>query len=163
MTPADAHTRPRALQAILGGGLVVAVLDGVNATLFWALYRGTEPHVIFQSIASGLLGQSAFSGGTETAALGAFLHLFIAMAVAAVFYLGCTIWPVMLRWTLTCGLVYGAVVYLVMNFVVVPLSQARPVPFNPAWFLDNFLGHLLLVGPPVAFVTRWSGAANTSG
>jgi len=144
------------LKAILGGGLVVAVFDGVNATTFWGLFRGTEPHVIFQSIAAGLLGESAFTGGITAAWLGAFLHLLIACGVAAVFYIGCRIWPGMLGRVVTCGLIYGAVVYLVMNHVVVPLSRARPAPFNTAWFLDNFLGHLFLVGLPVALVARLS-------
>ncbi len=41
---------------------------------------------ILQSIASGLLGASAFQGGPQTAALGALLHFFIALVAAAVYY-----------------------------------------------------------------------------
>ncbi|HJY81944.1 MAG TPA: hypothetical protein VKK81_12785 [Candidatus Binatia bacterium] len=111
-----------------------------------------------QSIAAGLLGKDAFSGGASTALLGAFLHLIIACGIAAVYYLACLVWPALVKRPFIYGAIYGAIVYLVMNHVVVPLSRATPVPFSPAWFLDNLIGHMLLVGPPVAFVARWSAA-----
>ena len=148
--------RPRALEAILLGGSAVAVLDIANAMTFWALYRGTAPHVILQSIAAGLLGQDAFTLGASSALLGAFLHFFIACGVATVYYAACVLRPILIWRPATYGAIYGAVVYLVMNHVVVPLSHARPVPFIPAWFFDNLIGHVLLVGPPVAFIARWS-------
>ena len=149
---------PRALETIFWGGAAVAILDITNAMTFWALFRGTEPHVILQSIAAGLLGKDAFSGGTPTAILGALLHVFIACGVAAVYYLACVRWPTLTGRPLTFGAIYGAVVYLVMNHVVLPLSLASPGPFIPAWFLDNLIGHIVLVGPPVAIIARWSAS-----
>ena len=38
---------------------------------------------ILQSVAAGLLGKAAYEGGAGTAALGAFLHFFIALVIAA--------------------------------------------------------------------------------
>ena len=151
--------RPRALVTILGGGMLVAILDIANAMTFWYLYRGTRPHVIFQSVAAGLLGRDAsFAGGAATVLLGALLHLFIACCVAAVYFAASNAWPILLEKPLLCGAIYGAAVYLVMNQIVLQLSRARPAAFNTAWFLDNFIGHVLLVGPPAALVASWSAA-----
>jgi len=150
------EARPRAGPTILLGGLAVAVLDIANAMTFWALYRGTAPRIILQSVAAGLLGRSAYTGGTATACLGAALHLFISCGIAAVFYVGSTRWPSLLRRPFLSGAAYGAIVYGVMNYVVIPLSQAKPGPFRLPWFLANFIGHLVLVGPPVALIARGS-------
>ena len=146
--------RPRALGTILGGGAVVAVLDIANAMTFWWLYRGTPPRAILQSIAAGLLGQDAFSGGAPAALLGACLHVFIATSVAAVYYLACVAVPALIHRPVVAGGAYGAGVYLVMNFLVLPLSNARSAPDLWAWFLANFIGHVVLVGMPVAFIAR---------
>ena len=150
--------RPRAFETIVGGGAAVAVLDIANAMTFWGLYRGTRPHVILQSIAAGVLGQDAFTGGAPTALLGAFLHVFIATSVATVYYLACLAGPALIDRPAVAGGAYGVGVYLVMNFIVLPLSNARQVPFRWGWFLANFIGHIVLIGMPVAFIARWSAA-----
>lgn len=150
--------RPRAFETILWGGVAVAVLNIANAMTFWWVYSGATPRAILQSIAAGLLGRDAFSGGAATAWLGAFLHFFISCGIAAVFYIACLRWPILYRSALTCGIIYGAIVYLVMTHVVVPLSQATPVPFIPAWFAASLIGHIVLVGLPVALIARWSAS-----
>lgn len=154
MSDRRALPRPRALPTILWGGAAVAVLDIANAMTFWGLYRGTPPRAILQSVAAGLLGRDAFTGGVPTALLGAFLHVFIATAVATGYVLACRVLPALVSRPVVAGGAYGAGVYLVMNFIVLPLSNARPVPFNGAWFLANFIGHVVLVGMPVAFIAR---------
>ena len=150
--------RPRALETILQGGVAVAVLDIANAMTFWWFYNGASPQVILQSIAAGLVGPDAFAGGTDTAVLGAFLHFFISCGIAAVFWFACQRLPILFRRPVTYGAIYGVIVYLVMTYVVVPLSQATPVPFIPTWFLASVIGHVVLVGLPVALIARWSAA-----
>lgn len=146
----------RPLETILWGGAAVAILDIANAMTFWAIYNGATPQVILQSIAAGLIGQDAFSGGAPTALLGAFLHYFIATGIAAVFYLACKLWPALLQRPFWSGVSYGLTVYLVMNYAVLPLSLASPLPFIPSWFLDSLLGHVAFVGLPLAYIAAWS-------
>lgn len=122
------------------------------------MYNGAAPQVILQSIAAGVLGPDAFAGGTATASLGAFLQFFISCGIAAVFYIACLRWPILFQRPVTYGAIYGAIVYLVMTYVVVPLSQAMPVPFIPSWFLASVIGHVVLVGLPVALIAHWSAA-----
>ena len=146
------------MKVILYGGVAVAVLDISNAILFWYFYRGTDPIIIFQSIASGLLGRDSFSGGLSTGLLGAFLQLFISSCIAGAFYIATLRWPVILRRPALYGAIYGVGVYLVMNHIVVPLSRASPAAFRWPWFIANFLGHIILVGMPVAFISRWASS-----
>lgn len=154
--------RPRACETILGGGIVAALLDIALAMTFWWFYNGASPLVILQSIAAGLLGKDSFSGGLGTVALGAFLHLFIACVMAAVYYLGCLRWPVLFRKPVFCGAVYGVILYFAMSYVVLPLSQASPLPFIPSWFLASVASHVVFVGIPIALVARWSATRSAS-
>ena len=154
--------RPGAGEAILLGGIAAALLDIALAMTFWWFYNGASPQVILQSIAAGLLGKASFAGGLGTATLGAFLHLFIACGMAAVYFLGCLRWPVLFRRPVFCGAVYGVVLYLAMTYVVLPLSQAMPLPFIPSWFLASVASHIVLVGIPIALVARWSATRGSS-
>jgi hypothetical protein len=150
--------RPRAGDVIFRGGIIAALLDIALAMSFWWFYSGASPFVILQSIAAGLLGKSSFEGGMGTVALGAFLHLFIACVMAAVYYLGCRRWPALYQRPVFYGTVYGVILYLAMSYVVLPLSQASPLPFIPSWFVASVASHILFVGIPVALVARWSAA-----
>ena len=59
--------------AILVGGLIAGTLD-ITYAITYSAWRGTPPQALLQFVASGLLGQPSFEGGTGTAALGLLLH-----------------------------------------------------------------------------------------
>ncbi len=107
--------------AILTGGAIAGALDITYAIGFSAL-RGVAPVRILQSVSSGLLGASAFEGGTATAALGLLLHFCIAFLWAAIFYLASKAIPILTRHSVVAGLFYGVLIYAVMNLVVLPFS-----------------------------------------
>jgi uncharacterized membrane protein YagU involved in acid resistance len=148
--------QPRAIDVVLLGGVAVGALDIANAIAFWHFQSGTPPAVILQAVAAGLLGPAAFQGGAATAAAGLGLHFLIAFGMAGVYWLACRRWPALVVRPVAAGLAYGALTWLAMNYVVVPLSRATPPPFIPAWFVDGILAHLFLVGFLLAFVARWS-------
>ncbi|HEX9706133.1 MAG TPA: hypothetical protein VGA24_00705 [Steroidobacteraceae bacterium] len=154
--------RPRAVDVIVYGGLAAGALDIVNATVFWRLYNGAAPAVILQAIAAGLLGKDAFAGGAVTAALGLFLHFFIACGMGAVYWLACLRWPSLIAKPVAAGIAYGVLTWLAMNYLIVPLSRAMPPPFIPSWFIDGVLAHVLLVGLLLAFVARRSALRGRS-
>ena len=154
------HSKPRAFESIVYGGLVVGVLDGLDALIFFGL-RGTRLASIFQYIASGLLGRGAFSGGWKTTLLGVLLHFLVAFILAAIYYFLSLVFPVLIRRAVLAGLIYGPITHLVMFFVVTPLSAAPPIPFRVAPFLNGIIGHALLVGLPIALLTRRSTRTNS--
>ena len=79
---------------------------------------------ILQSVAAGFLGKASFEGGTATAALGLALHFFIALSMAFAYFAASKQWPVLYQRQWICGIAYGLLLYLIMNFIVVPLSAA---------------------------------------
>lgn len=151
--------RPRALDTILYGGLVVGILDGLFALVFYGLILGAQPMRIFQSVAAGLLGKASFEGGTRTFLLGVLLHFVVALCIAAVYYAASLRLPILIDHAVVCGLIYGLIAYLVMNYIVIPLSAIGPRPSSLRLFLPAFIGHALLVGLPVALLARRSAKA----
>lgn len=138
-------------RAVLTGTLVVGVLDGLDAIVFFA-WRGVSADRVFQGIASGLLGRASFSGGLRTALLGLALHFFIAFGVVTVYALASRRLGVLVRRPVLCGLVYGVLVWLVMNRVVIPLSALTPGPRHWIGIVNGVLAHLFLVGLPTALI-----------
>jgi hypothetical protein len=148
-----ASGRQCAFETILYGGLVVGVLDALDATIFNGL-RGVSPARVWQYVASGVLGRASFGGGLKTAALGLSLHFLIAFVLTAIYYGASLYLPTLLRRALIWGLVYGMAVYFVMNYVVTPLSAAPRLSFALAPFINGVVGHALLVGLPIALTAR---------
>ena len=161
----DANTRqrPRALDTILFGGLVVGILDGLFAFVFYGLILGVKPLRIFQSVASGLLGRASFAGGTRTFLLGLLLHFVVATLIAAVYYAASLKLPVLINHAVVSGLIYGLIAYLGMNYVVIPLSAIGYRPTSLRIFLPAFIAHAFLVGLPIALIAQRSVKAKRLG
>ena len=143
--------RVSAFEAVLVGGLIAGALDILYAFLFYGMKYGISPLRILQSVASGLLGRASRDGGWTTGALGLFLQFVIAVGAAAVFYVVSRYLPVLRRRPVISGILFGVVVYVVMNFVVVPLS-AYPYPrlFQPLAVVTGVLVHMFLIGVPIS-------------
>jgi hypothetical protein len=142
------------VQAILVGGLVVAVLDAVDALVAYRLAFGMTPVSIYQFVASGLLGQAAFSGGAATALLGLAIHFLIAFTAAATYVLASERLSQLRRDAVEWGLAFGLAVFVVMSFVVIPLSRIPPAPPSVPLLLNGIIGHAFLVGLPIALAAR---------
>jgi hypothetical protein len=146
-------------RALVYGTLAVGILDGLDAVVFFGL-RGVPPTRIFQAIASGLLGRSAFSGGLGTALLGVALHFLIAFLIVATFFVASRHIPILRRAPAWSGLLYGVAAYLVMNFVVLPLSAAGGGASAWPIVLNGVLIHMFGVGLPSSLFARASMAAD---
>lgn len=156
------HRQNPAVRRILLAGAVVALLDITYAYVYFALILGLVDGFagVLQSIAAGLLGRAAFDGGMQTAALGAVLHLIIAYAWTCAFFVAVRAWEG-LRWAMRTtsgavivGLVFGMLVWTVMDLVVLKLSRAHSVPpANPRFWI-NLAQHAVMVGLPIALIVR---------
>jgi len=149
--------RPRAFDTVFWGGLVAGALDAGDSVVAFGL-KGMNPIQVLQYVASGLLGTSAFQGGLATAALGAVLHFFIAFMVAAVFYGVALKLPFLYQKPLIYGFLYGAAVYLFMNYFVLPFSAVPKSPFSLPLFFNGIIGHGLFIGFVIAWFARRSSS-----
>lgn len=136
------------------GGSIAGTLDILFAISF-AAYRGVAPAVLLQTVASGLLGNAAISGGIATAALGLLLHFGMAYRWAGIFLLTSRRLPMLVRRPILSGVLFGAAIFLAMRLVVLPLSAfPYPVTFKPLATILDLLSHTLLFGIPIALATR---------
>lgn len=145
------------MRAIVYGGLVVGVLDLLDAFIFFGLRSGARPIGILHSIAAGAIGRDAArAGGVPTAALGVLLHFTIAFTIAATYVVASRFLPALRKRWVVCGLAFGVLAYFVMTFVVVPLSNAGPgritfsLPVVPV-LINGLAIHALGVGLPAAY------------
>lgn len=146
-------TIPDAFNTIILGGLVAGVLDAVDAVIAYGIL-GQNPVQVLQYVASGILGSGAYAGftpvGIANAGLGAGLHFFIALVVASVYYAGALKVPILGRWPVASGLLFGASVFLFMTYLILPNSNVTKSPFSLGLFLNGIIGHALFVGLPIA-------------
>lgn len=164
-------------RAIFVGGAIAGVLDILYALVVYGLSYGLSPVQVLQSVAAGWIGREASrGGGFTTAALGLATHFVIAMIMAAVF-----VWAAMRIKALTSepiisGLLYGLVLYVAMNYIVVPLSAAPSGQFattfadaaerlqtafsalrpkDPWQLAGTIFTHTVFVGVPIAWTARY--------
>jgi hypothetical protein len=142
------------VRAIVAGGLAAALLDAADALVAYKLAFGMSPLVIYQFVASGLLGKAAYSGGAATALVGLGVHCLVAFTSATVFVLASERFPGLRRGAVGWGLAFGVAVFVVMNLVVIPLSRiGASVPSFPL-VANGLLAHAFLVGLPIALAAR---------
>jgi hypothetical protein len=140
---------------VLWIGLVAGTLDITDNLVFNQL-RGITPEMVFQYIASGLIGMEAFQIGLASVALGVATHYAIALTWTAVFYAASRKFAILIRGPVLSGLFYGGAVYLLMNFVVLPLTRV-PHPraaVTLASRINGVLALLLFIGLTISLLTR---------
>ncbi|HSX58781.1 MAG TPA: hypothetical protein VLF18_01145 [Tahibacter sp.] len=156
------ESRPRRpLLACVLAGFIAGSLDLLYVFVFHGV-RGVNPGRILQYIASGLQGPAAFQGGAASAALGAAAHYFILIVAAGMYLAASRRWQWLVREAAMAGVLFGTAIYVVMRFVVVPLSAVTVGTSTTLAQVTNFLMHLFVIGPAIALALRhwaWRRAA----
>lgn len=146
--------RNRAAYAILWGGFIAGLID-ISYAVGFSATRGVPPIRILQSVASGLLGSSAYRGGTATAVLGLVLHFVLMLIIAAIFYFASRRLKFLVARPILWGALYGFLVYWVMNLVVLPLSAfPSQVKLVPILVVTSLIVHAFGIGVPIALASR---------
>src|SRR5215469_17458586 len=136
-------------------GLIAGTLDIADALIF-SHFRGATPVMVFQYIASGLIGTTSFQLGWKSIALGVAIHYFIALTWTAVYYFSSRRFAILIRRPVLSGLLYGVAVYSFMNLVALPLSGA-PHPQKPisvASRVNGVLALMFCIGLTIALLLR---------
>lgn len=170
------------LAATVAGGLIGGALDITYAFIaFGPLSYGVTPMQVLQSVAAGAIGREAARAGEwGTALLGLGLHFLIAIGMAAVFVAAASMLKVLRTRALLCGFLYGFLLYVAMNYIIVPLSAAGAnlhfaasfaeiaerlrVSFSevrgggggshPWLIFGTLFAHTVLVGMPIGWATK---------
>jgi len=147
--------RTSMVRTIVLGGMFIFMSQIIHQGIMVTLIQKTPFILIWQYIASGILGDIAFTGGMATAVLGLFLHFIISFVIAGIFILAADRIPLLRRYAIAGALLYGLVVFVVMNMIVTPLSAAPPLPAPTLpWLIEAILEHILLVGLSLGILVR---------
>ena len=142
-------------QALVLCLLIAGTLDISDALIFYGL-RGVPPAGLLRFIAACLVGVSALHDGLGMAALGLAIHYTITLFWSVLFLIAAVRFTFLTRHAIASGLLYGCLIYVLMNFVVLPLTRLPPRTHHlaPAVLLNGVLALLLCMGLPIALIAR---------
>jgi hypothetical protein len=113
--------------------------------------KGVKPPRLLQGVAAGWLGPKSFDGGMATATLGLAFHFLIAFTAATIFYVASRQLAFMIDRPVVSGVLYGIAVYLVMYWVVMPLSNFHGTNTVTSSIVA-IITHIVCVGLPISLV-----------
>jgi hypothetical protein len=145
------------LRPVLVATLIAGTLDILSAFLFAGL-AGVTPVGVLRYVASGPFGEAP-TATPGWAAIGLAVHFAIMACMAGAYMLVAPRVPALLRHPVLAGLAYGALLWLIMYFLVKPLRWPdAPLPHTAYAIANQLFSHCILVGLPIALVTtRWFG------
>lgn len=132
--------------------LLVGTLDIIAAIIDSYVRFRTSPVVLLQFIASGIFGRAAFSGGLTMAFAGLIFHFFIASCWTLLFF---SLYPklkISSSYKVTSGIVYGIIIWCIMNLIVVPLSDTPKLTFHWGHAIMGALYLISLIGLPISLI-----------
>ena len=144
------------LKKVLLSGLLVGTLDILAAFVDVYVNNG-KPLAVLNYIATGAFGKTEFAASNGGAVMGLLFHYIIAFAFTLFFF-----WLygqtklLSKNWILT-GIVYGLFIWVVMNLVVVQLSNTAHKPISqmdPKKALKAALILICMIGLPLSFIAN---------
>ncbi|MCF6404867.1 hypothetical protein L3C95_18350 [Chitinophaga filiformis] len=141
-------------KAVLLTTLIAGTLDIIAAHVDQTIRTGAFPHRMFYVIAGGAIGlKTALNGGPLIIALGVFIHYFISFSFTLFFFL---LYPAISKVSSNKylnGLLYTIFVWVMMNFIVLPLTAlpSRPFVFN-IHQVTGFLVLAVVFGTPISLL-----------
>lgn len=141
-------------RALLFTGLLAGTLDITAATIHFLSLGGKDPVRILLYIASAVFGEAAYEWGAIMPVLGLMFHYIIAFCWATLFFLMYPKMPVLSKNKYISGVVYAVLVWLVMNLIVVPLSNVQRAPFDLTRALVGMGILMIAIGLPISLMAH---------
>jgi hypothetical protein len=140
------------------GGLLIGILHLViQAWIVFILILKLAPSFMIgaQYVASGVMGDAAYTGGFATALLGVILEILMTIIIAGIFIFSADRIPLLRKNVIVGSLLYGIGVFIVMNFIVLPLSAATvSAPPPMGLLIEIIVEHMLLIGLPLGIIVQ---------
>lgn len=147
----EAQNRKRLLRWLLFAGFVTGSIDALLAIV---TNGKIPPEIIFKYIASGVFGKLAFTPGGEMVIYGLLFHYWIAFAWTVPFFILYKQLIHLLKFRIVLIVGTGLVIWIIMNMVVVPLSQATPPPMHLIGALKNIAILIFAFGLPITIIAE---------
>lgn len=150
--PQSSTNKNNLITSILLATFLTGTLDGLAAVINTYLKTGRGPDLVFKFIASGVIGSNAFSGGVVILIIGILFHYLIAFIWTLLYFLVYPKLKISASHKIISGIIYGVLIWLVMNLIVLPISNTPPIKFQ---FWNTVLGIsyiMFLVGLPISII-----------
>lgn len=149
------------LKTIIFAGITAGTLDILAAFINTSLKQGKfAAEIVLRFIASGIFGKPAFSGGGEMIAAGLIFHYIIATGFAAAYFIIYNRFLLLKKNYLISGTVYGIIVWIVMNLIIVPISNTPHIPFSFERISVGIIILIICIGWPISFFAERHNSKN---
>jgi uncharacterized membrane protein YagU involved in acid resistance len=122
--------------------LLASVAAGIPDVFAAAALSRASPGKVLQMIASGVLGEASYTKGSASMVLGLGLQITMSFVIALIYNIAFSQVPSLRRSPLMFGALYGVAIFVVMNFMVVPISRAHP---KHHWELTSVVAMLIVM------------------
>lgn len=143
-----------AVKTILLAGLIAGTLDMSAALLVYcAIMKVVTPVQLLNGIASGVFDKTTIGSEMVMVLIGLVFHYFIAYCFATAYFLVYPHIKLLHRNAIVSGLLYGIFVWIIMNRIVVPLSNAYHSPFKWSSAIRGAAILMICIGLPISLIT----------
>ena len=145
-----------AVATVVIAGAVAGAIDlAVNTVK--AVSTGTSILRPWQGVAAALFGKDAVvHGGDAMGIVGLGLHFLITTGAAAIYYLVAKRQRWLVVHPFLSGLVFGTMFFLVLNYVILPLSViGHPLYAGGDKIADALPNHIIMIGLPISMIIGW--------
>lgn len=140
--------------SVLKIGFIVGSFDIVLAFIdAWWSYD-ILPMRVLQFIASGLLGEKAFQQPYGPALIGLAIHFLIALFWTILFFVIYRYYKKIVGALFLQGVFYGLFIWLVMNILVLPLTNQPKSEFNVLVAIKGIVILIIAIGLPLAYFAQ---------
>ncbi len=155
MQQETAVKKDRAVKIIFLAGLLAGSLDILSAFIDHYIQSGKGPEGVLRFVASGAFGQEAFTGGDQMIVFGLLFHFIIAFCFTIFFYWLYQTVPFFRRNIFVTAILYGLFIWVVMNLIVVPLSNINKYPFHAINAVKSSLILICMIGLPLTLIVKF--------
>ncbi|SJZ79803.1 hypothetical protein SAMN04488128_1011636 [Chitinophaga eiseniae] len=147
-----ANTRAFPVGIIFLTWLIAGTLDLFSACLQFVLVTGKSFVNVLLFVASGVFGREAFSGNPAMVWWGVLFHYTVSLGFTLLFFFLYPRIPEMRKIPSVSGLVYGIFVWLVMNLLILPLTNIPKGPFHLVNVLVGMCILMVAIGLPMGLM-----------
>jgi hypothetical protein len=143
------------VKTLLLAALLAGTCDAIGASVYYMIAGGKDPMRIWKFVASAVFGKTAYEGGTQMILIGLLFHYCVAFCFTLLFFLLYPRLGILSNNKWVAALIYGPFVHLVMNFLVLPLTNLPTRHFHlKAACIDAGI-LIFTIGLPVSLMANY--------
>jgi uncharacterized membrane protein YagU involved in acid resistance len=140
---------------IIFTALIAGLLDGIAAVVILGNMNFSG---VWKFVASAFFGMDAFKGGNEMVIYGLLFHFFIALVWTIIYYYSFAKMKFFKSNKIIGGLLYGILIWLVMNILILPFTNVPKTPVTLAGVLKGISIIMICVGLPITLLLNLNTA-----